>query len=505
MRTARTLFGRTLALRLTAAAVIGWTLTGPVTAQREEAVADIAGRRELFVDDFLLEDLQGVRLELARPQDRGVALRFDRSWEGPFCGYATVIAHGGRYLLYYRGLPTAGGDGTDAERTCLAISRDGRTFDRPSLTQFDVPGAESNNVVLADAAPVSHNFSPFLDPRVDDGAPGRFKALGGNERSGLMAYLSADGVEWTRLRAEPVLRGAEFDSQNVAFWSEHEQRYVCYMRSWTGEGYAGVRTVSRSTSKDFVSWTAPEPMTFGDGEGARDHLYTNQTHPYMRAPHLYVGIAARFMPGRQVLSVADAERLGVNPKYFRDCSDAVLLTSRGGLRYDRTFREAFLRPGVGLQNWVSRSNYPALNVVQTGPGEMSFYVNQNYAQPTAELRRYSLRLDGFASLRAGSRGGQARTRPLRYAGGRLELNFATSAAGQVRVAICDEQGGELEGFGLDDCVPLIGNEIARGVTWRRSGGVAASDDVTEHSGRAVRLRFELVDADLYALQVVAGS
>ena len=148
MRTARSLFGGTLALQLTAAAVIGGTLTGPVTAQRVEAVADIAGRRELFVDDFLLEDLQGVRLELARPQDRGVALRFDRPWEGPFCGYATVIAHGGRYLLYYRGLPKAGGDGTDLERTCVAISEDGLHFDRPALTQYEVPGVESNNVVL---------------------------------------------------------------------------------------------------------------------------------------------------------------------------------------------------------------------------------------------------------------------------------------------------------------------------------------------------------------------
>jgi len=34
-------------------------------------------------------------------------------------------------------------------------------------------------------------------------------------------------------------------------------------------------------------------------------------------------------------------------------------------------------PGIGLQNWVSRSNYPAFNVVQTGPAEMSIYVQQD--------------------------------------------------------------------------------------------------------------------------------
>lgn len=471
----------------------------PLSAQGAAAPLELGVRRELFVDRALIDDWGGVRLELARPRDEGPVFRFDRPWEGPFSGYATVVADGGRLLLYYRGLPTAGGDGTDLERTCVAVSEDGRRFARPELSTYEVEGADTNNVVLAGAAPVSHNFSPFLDAHAAADSPHRFKALGGNEQSGLIAYTSPDGLRWRRLQEQPVLTGAEFDSQNVAFWSEHEQRYVCYLRTWTGEGYAGIRTVSRATSEDFVTWTEPVEMEFTDGQGAQDHLYTNQTHPYMRAPHLYVAIAARFMPGRQVLSAADAERLGVNPRYFRDCSDAVLMTSRGGARYDRTFREAFLRPGVGLQNWVSRSNYPALNVVRTGPAEMSIYVNQNYAQPTAELRRYSLRLDGFASLRAGIDGGRATTRPLRFGGDRLVLNFATSAAGSVRVAICDVDGEELEGFGREDCIPLIGNEIERAVTWRRAGG-DATGDVSGLRGRAVRLRFELVDADLYAMR-----
>jgi len=470
-----------------------------LTPQQAGEVLDIGTRRELFVDRALVQELDGVRLELARPRDEGTVFTFDRAWEGPFCGYSTVIWDGRRLLLYYRGLPTAGGDGTDLERTCVAICEHGHRFERPSLSKYEVAGAATNNVVLAGAAPVSHNFSPFLDTRVAVGSPHRFKALGGNEQSGLIAYTSPDGLDWTRLREAPVLVGAEFDSQNVAFWSEHEQLYVCYLRTWTGDGYAGIRTVSRATSADFITWTKPVAMTFGDGLGALDHLYTNQTHPYMRAPHIYVAIAARFMPGRQVLSAAEAEQLGVNPRYFQDCSDAVFLTSRGGNRYDRTFREAFLRPGVGLQNWVSRSNYPALNVVQTGPTEMSLYVNQSYAQPTAELRRYSLRLDGFASLRAGFEGGTAGTYPLRFSGKQLELNFATSAAGSVRVAICDEDGEPLPGHGFGECVPMVGNELARRVTWRRDGA-AASGDVSALRNRAVRLRFEIVDADVFAMQ-----
>jgi hypothetical protein len=207
-----------------------------------------------------------------------------------------------------------------------------------------------------------------------------------------------------------------------------------------------------------------------------------------------VGIAARFLPGRRVVSASEAERLKVNPRYFNDCSDAVLLTSRGGARYVRRFMEGFLRPGIGLQNWVSRSNYPALNVVRTGPVEMSFYVNQNYAQPTAHLRRYSMRLDGFASVSASYDGGEMVTRPLRFAGSRLRINFATSAAGGVRVEIQDANGEPVPGFTLDDAVPVIGNEIERVVAWKRGA------DLSGLAGKPVRLRFVMRDADLYAMR-----
>ena len=83
--------------------------------------------------------------------------------------------------------------------------------------------------------------------------------------------------------------------------------------------------------------------------------------------------------------------------------------------------EGLLRPGLGLENWVSRSNYPALGIVRTGATEMSLYVNQSYAQPTAHLRRYSLRLDGLAAVVAGYEGGELLTRPFTYEGDELTL------------------------------------------------------------------------------------
>jgi hypothetical protein len=466
-------------------------------AAEETQPLDIGSRRELFADRYLIDGLQGVRLVLHAPRDEGIAVQFDRPWEGPFCGYCTVIHDGDRYRLYYRGLPSAGRDGSAAEVSCYAESPDGRQWTKPDLGLFEVAGTRQNNVVMAEAAPVTHNFCPMLDARPGVPAEERFKALGGTMESGLVAHVSPDGIHWQRLADQPVLTTEMvpfpymFDSQNLAFWSPAETQYVCYFRVFQD----GVRRICRTTSADFVHWSAPVLMQYRRqaGEVPLEHLYTNQTHPYFRAPHLYIAVAARFMPGRRVLTDAEASAIGVNPSYFKDTSDAVFMTSRGGGWYDREFLEGFIRPGIGASNWVSRTNYPALNVVQTGPTEMSVYVNQDYAQPSAHLRRYSLRLDGFTSARAGYDGGELLTKPLVFQGRELSINFATSAAGGIRVELQRSDGTPIPGFTRGDAVEQIGNEIDRVVTWQ--GG----SDLSSLAGQPIRICFVMHDADLYSM------
>src|SRR5262249_6621352 len=154
----------------------------------------------------------------------------------------------------------------------------------------------------------------------------------------------------------------------------------------------------------------------------------------------------------------------------------------------------FIRPGVGLENWVSRTNYPALGVVPTGAAEMSLFANQNYGQPTAHLRRYSLRTDGFVSVSAPYDGGELLTNPIVFTGKELTLNFAPSAAGSVRVEITNSVGLPLLNFALADSVETIGNDLDRPVRWK------SGSDLNSLAGKAVRLRFVLKDADVYSLR-----
>ncbi|HUG69771.1 MAG TPA: hypothetical protein VMM76_18610 [Pirellulaceae bacterium] len=97
-------------------------------------------------------------------------------------------------------------------------------------------------------------------------------------------------------------------------------------------------------------------------------------------------------------------------------------------------------------------------------------------------------------MNASRQGGELITRPLRFDGSRLLLNFATSAAGSVRVELQDTQGRPIPGFALDDCPEHFGDTVERAVTWN------SGSDVGRLAGQPIRVRFVLHDADLYSWQ-----
>lgn len=445
-----------------------------------------------MVDHYLIDHLKGAELRPQTPIDRGIAIPFDLPHEGAFCGYVSMITlPDGTFRAYYRALPLAGEDGSDKEATAYAESKDGVHWTKPA-----------DNLVLQHAAPVTHNFAVFYDSKPGIPADERWKGIGGTNTDGLIRFVSADGIAWRKLMGDqrmlPPHEGYRYDSQNLVFWSEAEDKYLLYFRSFKEiDGRGRVRWISRASSPDFINWTEEGEMRFLDANGETappEHLYTNQTGAYLRAPHIYVSIAARFLPGRQVLTESEAKEVGVDPGYFKDISEAIFMTSRGGTTYDRTFMDGYVRPGLGFENWTSRTNYPAVNVIQTGPEEMSFFVQRGYGQPGHHLSRFSLRLDGFASLHAGYEGGEMITKPFRFSGEELEINYATAAAGSLRFELQDEEGKALPGYTLAESREIIGDQIARVVAWKDGSSMASL------AGQTVRLRVVMKDADLFALR-----
>jgi hypothetical protein len=164
------------------------------------------------------------------------------------------------------------------------------------------------------------------------------------------------------------------------------------------------------------------------------------------------------------------------------------MSSRAGsTRYDRTFTEAFIRPGLDEARWINRANYLALGLhFVNSKRQLSLYHRSG--------DRYVLRTDGFVSVHAGAQEGELLTKPLLFTGGKLQLNFSTSAAGSVRIEIQDAKGNPIPGFTLAEAPTLYGDSIARTYAWQ------GDPDLSQLAGRPVRLRFVLQEADVFSFR-----
>ncbi len=448
--------------------------TGTATAADDTSPRDIGTRWELFVDDWLIETFDRTALRMHHPIPREVALHLDAPWEGPWSHYVTVFRYEDQYRMVYRGLHE------DAEAvTAVATSSDGISWQRPNLELFEWEGSRANNIIWQEDG--SHNFAPFLDTNPTAASSQRFKAVAtvkAGDKDALGAFVSEDGYRWQRLRQEPIITDGAFDSQNVAFWDAYRGHYVAFYRDFK----AGIRSIKTATSPDFVNWSKGEWLDFGPTP--LEHLYTNATISYFRAPYLFLAFPKRFLPKRQV----------VPEHQYPGLSDGVFMSSRDGVHWDRTFMEAFLRPGRDIENWTERSNFVAWGILQTAPDELSLYWLEHYRHSSIRVRRGTLRLDGFASINAGYSGGEVLTHPLRFAGSELVLNYATSAAGSVRVEVQEADGTPIAGYTLKDSVEMYGDEIEAAVRWENKSNVASL------ASRSVRLRMVLRDADIFALR-----
>jgi len=501
-------------------AVLGLVLFSVPAAGWEEGkatVLEIGSRRELFVDDVLIAKLNGARRVLHHPTPREVAIVHDAPWEGSGSGYHTVFQDGDLYRMYYRGshLEVSQGKlGTGRHKPyyCYAESNDGIHWKRPELGIVEFDGSKQNNIILEGRG--THNFTPFKDENPNCPPDARYKALGGIKREGgLFAFQSADGIHWSPMHDKPVITNGAFDSQNLAFWDAALGKYRAYWRTFT-EGVtevkvwkpAGFRAIRTGTSRDFLHWAGDADLTYVDSPA--EHLYTNQVKPYYRAPHLLIGFPTRYVDrgwSDSTRALPDRKnrelRASSVRRYGTALSEGLLMASRDGVRFKR-YNEAFLRPGIGRKGtWQYGQQFIAWHVVETAaslpgaPNELSLYATEAYWHGAGgTLRRYTLRLDGFVSIYAPMKGGDFLSRPLTFSGSKLTMNFATSAAGSVRVEIQDIDGKPLEGFKLADSADHFGDTVERMVTWK------SKSNLTRLNGRPVRLRFQLKDADLYSFQ-----
>lgn len=476
---------------------------------------NIGSRCELFVDQHLIEQLDGARLTLHHPRPREIAIKFDQPWEGNTSGYPTVMRDGELFRMIYRGHRMVWGDGklqmSHSPVVCYAESRDGITWKKPHLRKFPLRGKMAtlvsdplNNNIVWPGSPYSGTFVPFLDTRTGCPASEKFKAVGGNHKTGLHLFTSSDAKDWKK-SDEAIFKQGALDSMNVVFRDPLDKKYVLYYRTVAD----GMRSVSMTTSPDLRKWSEPVPLNYPGSP--RQQLYTNGIQPYYRAPHIRFGFPTRYTARSMTDELRSLEpvklRAELTAAYARvgsDLTDGLFMSSRDGVQFHR-WDEAFLRPGpqagASQSNWMYGDNYQGYGLFETASdiegaaNEISMLFSEGYwREGEGRLRRYTIRLDGFVSVQAPYAGGEVLSKPLVFDGNELSINFSTSAAGSVRVEIQNAAGKPIPGYRLEDCPEIIGDDVDRVIRWKDRA------DVTPLAGETVRLRFKLKDADLYSFR-----
>lgn len=478
----------------------GPQLTTPPNATQPP---DIGSRLELFVDDTLIDHLAGgAALRLHHPTPREIVLVHDEPWEGTGSCFYDVFRDGDVFKLYYIGYQLTTEDGSALTShgiyACYAESKDGIHWTKPDLGIVEYDGNTHNNIVWTREN--ADNFVVYKDANPNCRPGEEYKATASGP-GGLWAYKSSDGLHWSPLKDGPIITKGAFDSQNLTFWDADRGHYWAYFRDF----HDGLRDIRVATSEDYLTWSEPELLRYVDSP--EEQLYTNQVMPYPRAPHIFVGFPTRYVerpwsPSFETLPdrAHRENRVKISPRYGTAITDGLFMTSRDGRLFNR-WGEAFLRPGPERKdNWLYGDCYQGLGLIETqpedptAPREFSLYCPENTWKTNVRMRRYTMRIDGFVSINAPLKGGEVLTKPLLFSGSRLLLNFATSAAGSVRVELQDAEGAPLDGFSLADCDEVFGDSLERAVTWQGSA------DVGGLAGRPVRVRIVLSDADVYSLR-----
>jgi len=285
---------------------------------------DIGGRWEPLVDNYLIDWTKGqIELRLHSPTMQDVVIVYDRPWEGNTCGYHTIFRDGELCRMYYRGWNHDSKTQKQVHPAvvCYAESTDGINWKKPDLNLIEFAGSRSNNIIIADFG--THNFTPFKDTNPACPPDARYKAVARGEDEGhkqLFAFQSPDGIRWKPMQKGPIITEGAFDSQNLTFWDSLRGEYRCYFRDFR----KGFRDIKTATSGDFIHWTKPVWLDYGDAPA--EHLYTNQIQPYYRAPHIFIGLPTRYIPQRGSLTEGllmtsrDASTAGAKPSFDPDAT-----------------------------------------------------------------------------------------------------------------------------------------------------------------------------------------
>ena len=464
------------------------------------AVIPIDVGRQLFVDDFLIEESSLARTyHKAQYHPANPVLRPETAWElRDEYADRTQTKPNPSAMVFSDGVFFDPADqlfkmwymGGYSLNTCLVVSRDGITWERPML---DV--TRGTNIVMTHAR---DSNTVWLDHENRDGL-GRFKmAFYNGSESALLLYASPDGVHWRQVGKSGIP-----GDRSTFFWNPFRQVWVFSLRDDVNGNQRHRRYFE---TRDFsrAHWNKGEPPLWIGAD--RKDLWRPE---YNSPPELYnLDCVAYESLTLGLFTIWHGEHISREKP-----NDISVGYSRDGYHWTRPTREAFIGVSERAGDWNWANVQSAGGCCLTVGDRLYFYVSGRQGEPgtnrpgICSTGLATLRRDGFASLSDDVKTPQpvrvrqsppasVTTRPLRFSGGHLFVNAEVN--GGIRVEVLDREGRALAPYSAANAASITGNGTRVPVAW----GSGAS--LKELAGEVVRFRFTLNRARLYAFWV-SGS
>ena len=504
-------------------AVLGALFLGVATSAAEkEWVIKVGRQKQLFVDDYIIDQMNGVSqvLNPVTKYEGNPLVVPDRPWETKPFGDATP-KHLGKIFLYGSVIYNEDQNifkmwyqSYGLSQHCYAVSEDGINWHKPELGLLDFEGSKSNNLINWMAMSVVHS------PQDPDPAR-RYKSMAGRRGT-----FSADGLRW-EVPAESQAIPGDIASDQVIFfcYDELSGRYVAFAKVVRKSGQHPRRSVSVSFSEDFLTWTPVQTILVPDERddelarqrvaALRDHVewddgpewHIAQFYGHCGFPYegMYLGLHSVFdISGFGPRLV---KRHGRRPSAGGEdgATNIELTSSRDLLHWQRVGERKVFLPCGEIGSWdagrVFTVNRPLIVDdeiwIYYGGFEMSHgsqYHSESYLRTHSKsgIGLAKLRLDGWVSVDAGDAPGTLTSKPLMFTGKELLINAAVQEGGWVGVEVLDETVWAVSGFGLPDCRRFEGDNVRHKVEWQNGS------DLSTLAGTPVRLRFQLQKAKLYS-------
>lgn len=426
----------------------------------------VATLDEYFLDDYTVEEFQGVARTFRRPTKHAsnpLVGNTGWTWDRDI-NFISAQKVGSAVTLCYMGVSAA------AELyACRATSTDGISFTKPNLGLISYGGNTNNNIMLA----ARTTLIGFLyDATETPTYLGVGETVSGGGDDGVYLYSSSDGIAWTLIK---TLYSGPLDGnyrEGRAITRLADGRYVVY--------YVGGQLTDRRSPGYFVSLTSDPTGSWTnigfviDAKSAGEQRYSFEAS---KVGDAFIALAGRFV--RSTEQIDNVE----------------LLTSRDCGTWKTIDAQWFAIGSSGA--WDDEMIIPASPPIEVG-NDWYFYYTGFGANHAAGLPRNAL--IGAATLPKGriasiGTAGTVRLKPITTGAADTFTVNCNASGGSLKVELLDEQNNVIYGYSRDDCDAITTDTYSTAVTWAGRGLIAS---------RTVKVVFVLDSATLHACEIGAA-